>query len=66
MAKHEPNSNEVISQITSELPYFGVKLLGPHIIKSDVNFKIEKTLPHYLLWRAFQKCPDARPPSLEE
>jgi len=30
-----------IHQIVKELPYFGIKLLPPNIIKSDLDFKIE-------------------------
>jgi DNA polymerase III alpha subunit len=40
-AKNESKPQEEISLITEELSRFGVKLLGPHIIKSDVDFKIE-------------------------
>lgn len=41
MAKHEPNSTEVFGAIIEELPYFGIELLGPDLLKSDMEFKIE-------------------------
>lgn len=39
--KNLPNPTEEISKIESELKYFGIKLLGPHILKSQENFVIE-------------------------
>ena len=32
---------EEIAAIHSELPYFGIKFLPPHLLKSDIGFKIE-------------------------
>lgn len=40
-AKNETKPQEEISLITEELSRFGVELLGPHLIKSDIDFKIE-------------------------
>lgn len=40
-AKNETKPQEEISCITEELSRFDVKLLGPHLIKSDIDFKIE-------------------------
>lgn len=41
MAKNEPDTNEIIGQITKELPFFNIKLLSPHILRSDIETKIE-------------------------
>ena len=41
LTKDEPSPIEEITKIQSELPYFNIQLSGPHIIKSDINFKIE-------------------------
>ena len=41
MSKHEPNSIEEISIIQKEMSYFGLKLLPPHLQKSEVDFSIE-------------------------
>jgi len=41
MAIHEQDPIEKISTIEKELGHFGIKLLPPDIIKSDMDFKIE-------------------------
>jgi DNA-directed DNA polymerase III PolC len=41
MTKHEPAPLEEISKIQKELRHFGIKLLGPHILKSETDFSIE-------------------------
>jgi DNA polymerase-3 subunit alpha len=41
MAKHEPNTLEVIGQIEMELRERGIQLLQPNLIKSDLDFTIE-------------------------
>lgn len=41
MAKNEPNSRDVFGQIYSEMIQSDIKLLPPHILKSEINFKIE-------------------------
>lgn len=41
MTRHEPDPIEEINKINRELDYFGIQLLKPHIIKSDLDFKIE-------------------------
>ena len=41
MTRHEPDPISEISKIERELDLFGIKLLAPHIIKSDLDFKIE-------------------------
>lgn len=41
MTKHEPSPLEEISKIQKELRSFGIKLLGPHILKSETDFSIE-------------------------
>lgn len=41
LSSFEPNPIEQVSKIYKELPYFGIKLLAPHILLSDNNFKIE-------------------------
>jgi len=38
---NEPKPLEEISKIQPELRYFGIKLLPPNLIKSDIGFKIE-------------------------
>ena len=40
MAKFEPNPIEVISKINQELRNFGITLLPPHILNSDIDFKV--------------------------
>ncbi len=40
-AKSLPNPLEEIGLINKELHYFGIKLLAPHILKSDLDFQIE-------------------------
>lgn len=40
MAKFEPNPIEVISKINQELRHFGITLLPPHILHSDIDFKV--------------------------
>lgn len=41
MTRHEPDPTEEISKIEKELARFGIKLLPPHIILSDLDFTIE-------------------------
>jgi DNA polymerase-3 subunit alpha len=41
MTRHEPDPISEISKIQREMYYFGIKLLPPHIIKSDMDFKSE-------------------------
>ena len=36
-----PDPMEEIRLIQQELPYFGIKLLPPHLLKSDMKFKID-------------------------
>lgn len=42
MTRHEPDSIGEISKIQKEMSAFGIKLLRPHIIKSDMDFSIEE------------------------
>ena len=42
MTRHEPDPISEISKIQREMYYFGIKLLPPHIIKSDMDFKVEQ------------------------
>ena len=42
MTRHEPDPISEISKIQREMYYFGIKLLPPHIIKSDMDFKVEE------------------------
>ena len=42
MTRHEPDPISEISKIERELDLFDIKLLPPHIIKSDLDFKIEE------------------------
>lgn len=41
MTKHEPEPIPQITIIQKELQHFGIKLLPPHIIKSEMDFSIE-------------------------
>ena len=41
MTRHEPDPVKEISKIAKEFDLFGIKLLPPHIVKSDLDFKIE-------------------------
>lgn len=41
MTKHEPNSLEEITKIEKELSSFGIKLLPPHLLKSQDDFSLE-------------------------
>ena len=41
MTRHEPDPIGEISKIQKEMSAFGIKLLSPHIIKSDMDFSIE-------------------------
>lgn len=41
MSKHEPKPHLEISKISKELHYFGIKLLPPDLMKSDMEFKAE-------------------------
>lgn len=40
-ARNEPKPIEEITKIQSELHYFGIRLLPPHLIKSKMDFAIE-------------------------
>jgi DNA polymerase-3 subunit alpha len=41
MTRYEPDPIKEISIIQKELHYFGIKLLPPHIVKSEMDFTIE-------------------------
>lgn len=41
MTRHEPDPIQEISKIQREMYYFGIELLPPHIIKSNMDFSIE-------------------------
>lgn len=41
MTRHEPDPINEISKIHKEMDLFGIKLLPPHLIKSQMNFSIE-------------------------
>ncbi len=41
MTKHEPDAINEISKIQKELSSFGIKLLPPHLMKSEMSFSIE-------------------------
>jgi DNA polymerase-3 subunit alpha len=41
MTRHEPDPIGEISKIQKEMAFFGIKLLRPHIIKSEMDFSIE-------------------------
>lgn len=41
LSKEEPNPFETLQRIEQELKYFNITLLPPHLLKSDLNFKIE-------------------------
>lgn len=41
MSKNEPNPIEEVSKIQRELYQFNIKLLPPHLIKSEMDFSIE-------------------------
>ena len=41
MTRHEPDPIQEISKIQREMHNFGVKLLPPHIIKSQMDFSVE-------------------------
>ena len=41
MTRYEPDSMAEISKIARELPKFKIKLLGPHLMKSEMDFCIE-------------------------
>lgn len=41
LAKQESDTISEIKTIENEMKYFGIKLLGPHIIKSGLDFQIE-------------------------
>ncbi len=40
-AQYESKPLEEIALISEELPYFNIELLQPHLLKSDIDFKIE-------------------------
>ena len=41
MTRHEPDPIGEISKIQKEMAHFNIKLLKPHVIKSDMDFSIE-------------------------
>jgi DNA polymerase-3 subunit alpha len=41
MTRHEPDPTSEITKIQRELSSFGIKLLPPHLTKSDMDFSIE-------------------------
>jgi len=41
MTRFEPDPMTEISKVAMELPKFNIKLLGPHLIKSEMDFSIE-------------------------
>ena len=41
MTRYEPDPMAEISKISRELPKFNIKLLGPHLMKSEMDFCIE-------------------------
>tara|TARA_R110002020_G_scaffold19821_7_gene68043 strand:+ start:775 stop:3453 length:2679 start_codon:yes stop_codon:yes gene_type:complete len=41
MTRYEPDPMVEISKIARELPKFKIKLLGPHLMKSEMDFSIE-------------------------
>ena len=41
MSRNEPDPIGEIAKIHRELQYFGIELLPPHILKSDLDFAIE-------------------------
>ena len=41
MTRYEPDPMAEISKIAMELPKFNIKLLGPHLMKSEMDFSIE-------------------------
>jgi DNA polymerase-3 subunit alpha len=41
MTRHEPDPIEEINKINRELSFFNIELLKPHMVKSDLDFKIE-------------------------
>ena len=41
MTRHEPDPIDEINKINRDLEFFGIELLKPHIVKSDLDFKIE-------------------------
>lgn len=41
MTQFEPSPYDEICKISQELPYFGIRLLPPDLIKSDMDFTIE-------------------------
>jgi DNA polymerase-3 subunit alpha len=43
MTRHEPDPIGEISKIQKEMAAFGIKLLRPHIIKSEMDFSIENS-----------------------
>ena len=41
MTRFEPDPMTEISKVAMELPKFNIKFLGPHLIKSEMDFSIE-------------------------
>ena len=41
MTRHEPDPIKEISTIEKELNFFGIKLLPPHLVKSEMDFYID-------------------------
>lgn len=42
MSQFEPNPQDEISKISRELPHFNIRLLQPNLIKSKVDFTVDK------------------------
>jgi len=40
-SRHEPDPHEEIETISQELPFFGIRLLAPDLVKSKPDFEIE-------------------------
>jgi DNA polymerase III alpha subunit len=41
MSNQESDKHEIISKIKKEMDFFGISLLPPHILRSDIDYKIE-------------------------
>jgi len=41
MTRHEPDPIQEINKINRELEFFNIQLLKPHMVKSDLDFKVE-------------------------
>ena len=42
MTRHEPDPIDEISKIHKEFDHFGLRLVPPHIVKSDMDFSVEE------------------------